>query len=178
MEQQTHATGPAYDTQPAGLEKWLDNTFNKNNPVKLPAGFTKWLANNVWWLTLVGAIFSLLSILSTWSSLNTVQNLGDAYGLDGSAVGALYAQSANVLYISMAVNAVSAVLLFMAFQKLKVHQKSGWNLVYYNMLLGITASLVSSVVFATYALVGGLIGVAIGLAIGGTLLFQIRKYFQ
>jgi flagellar biosynthesis protein FliR len=93
-------------------------------------------------------------------------------------VGALYAQSANVLYISMAVNAVSAVLLFMAFQKLKVHQKSGWNLVYYNMLLGITASLVSSVVFATYALVGGLIGVAIGLAIGGTLLFQIRKYFQ
>ena len=30
-----------YNTQPAGLEKWVDGTLNKNFPVQLPDGAKK-----------------------------------------------------------------------------------------------------------------------------------------
>lgn len=171
--------GAGYDTQPPGLEKWLDETFHLKAPFQFPVGLSSWLANNSWWLALVGAVLSVLGVLSTYNSINyfneTTQMLG-AYGATG-ATGALLGQSVNLLYVSMASSAIAAVLLFLASSKLKAHQKAGWNLVYYNFLINAALSLVGSALFATATIVFSLIGFVIGFAIGAYILFQIRGYF-
>lgn len=166
-----------YDTQPAGLEKTLDGVFHLKAPFQLPANVTKWLADNAWWIVLVGAVLSVLSIFSMYSLLNTVNQADawlDAYGVNDSYM----AQSTNSIYLSMAASAVSAVLLFMASSKLKVHQKAGWNLLYYNFLINAFVSLISFALVSPSSLVGSLIGFVIGFAIGAYILFQLRGHFS
>ncbi len=163
-----------YNTQPAGLEKVLDETFRQKAPFHLPEGFIKWVANNSWWLVLVSAVISLLSVVT---SLNTINQLAvtstylDAYGLGTSE------QAKNLLYVSMLSSVVSAVLMFMASPKLKMHLKAGWNLLYYNFLISLVLGLISYIVFSTSTLIASLIGLGIGFVIGAYLLFQLRTRF-
>ncbi len=163
---------PAYTTQPKGLEQWFDTTFNKNFPVKLPTGLTKWLADNAWWLALVGAIVSAFSLLVTWQGLNTINTIYSAWDLNE-----YYAVPRNSAYLWMLEMAVSALLLFMAFQKLKVHQKSGWDLLYYNFLLSLIFAVVGIVLYPSM-LVNSLISAAVVLVIGSVVLLQTRHYFN
>ena len=69
-----------------------------------------------------------------------------------------------------------AVLLLMAYQKLKVHQKAGWNLIFYSSLV----SLVTGALYLLTPYYGAtsLVGVLIGVVIGWWLLFQIRGKFN
>lgn len=168
--------GAPYDTQPGGLEKWLDETFHLKAPFQLPVGVSSWIANNSWWLVLVGAVLSVLGVLSAYNTINYVNDTTQMLGAYGAST-ALVGQSVNMLYVSMASSAIAAVLLFMAYPKLKAHQKAGWNLVYYNYLLNAGLSLVASALFATATIVFSLIGFVIGFAIGAFILFQIRGYF-
>jgi hypothetical protein len=172
---QPHKNVP-YDTQPAGLEKALDGVFFKKSPMQLPPNVTKWLADNSWWIVLVGAVASVLSIFSLLSLVNTANNIDALYNTYG--LGDTYARSTNSLYVSMIASAVSAVLLFMASSKLKAHQKAGWNLVYYNFLINAVISLVSFALSSPGLLAGSLIGFAIGFVIGAYLLFQLRGHFS
>ena len=168
----------AYDTQPAGFEKKLDELFHKKAPFQLPVGLTKWLADNSWWLVLVGAALSVLGILSTYGTMSRLDQAGvylDSYAYMGMSES--FNQSKNMLYVSMVSSAISAVLLFMASPKLKAHQKSGWNLMYYNFLLNAAFSLVGSLLFTPSTFVFSLIGFAIGFTIGAYILFQLRSYF-
>lgn len=169
------AGNPPYDTQPAGWEQWFDTTFNKKAPFQFPDNIKDWLANNSWWLVLVGAGLSVLGILGAYSSLNMADKMITSYGLR-SEVG--MAVNANAVYLSILASIVSAVLLFMASSKLKLHQKAGWNLLYYNFLLGLAVSLVTMVLYASYDLVGRVLGFVIGMAIGAFILFQIRSRFS
>lgn len=180
MEAETKhaASSAAYNTQPAGLEKKLDEVFHKKAPFQLPAGLTKWLADNSWWLVLVGAVLSVMGIFSTYSTMNYIDQTGvylDSYAYPGA--GQALGQSKNMLYVSMLTSAVAAVLLFMASSKLKTHQKAGWNLMYYNFLISAALSLVSSLLFTPATFVFSLIGFAIGFTIGAYILFQLRGYF-
>jgi hypothetical protein len=168
----------AYNTQPAGLEKKLDEIFYKKAPFQLPVGLTKWLADNSWWLVLVGAVLSVLGILSAYGTMNRIDQAGlylDSYSYMGMSD--TFNQSKNMLYVSMLSSAVSAVLLFMASSKLKAHLKSGWNLMYYSFLLNAAISLIGSLLFTPSTFVFSLIGFAIGFTIGAYILFQLRHYF-
>ncbi len=160
-----------YNTQPAGLEKKLDEMYKKWP--QLPEGFKKWLANNVWWLALIGAILSALSVLSAWNYATKVSQVSDvarSYGVD-----LYYGESSTYWWLMMAASAVEAVLLFMAFQKLKEHKKEGWNLLFYTSLVSIGALVV--VAFFSASVVGTLIGAAIGALISWFFLFSIRSKF-
>lgn len=169
-----HAATVPYNTQPAGLEKWMDDTFNKKSPVQLPAGAKNWFGDNLWWLAIVGAVMSLLGAWSTWQTVNSANRMLDAFG-----VGDMYRQEiGGYVYVSIAASLVSAALLLMAQAKLKERRKDGWNLLFYSFLLGLALSLVSMVMNAAYGVVGGIIGLAIGFVIGGWLLFQIRSQFN
>lgn len=165
----------AYNTQPAGLEKILDETFRQKAPFQLPDGLTKWLGSNVWWLALVGAALSALGVLSSLSALNQV-SVTNVYLETYSLVNTDSLK--NALYLSIVTSAISAVLLFMASPKLKQHQKAGWNLLYYNFLINIVVSVVGRVLFPDGSLVASLVGMIIGFVIGAYILFQVRPRFS
>ena len=165
-----------YNTQPAGLEKTLDGVFHLKAPFQFPPNVTKWLADNSWWLVLIGAAVSVLGIFSMFSAINTanqVDVLFDAYGVGNSYM----TQSTNALYVSIIASAISAVLLFMASAKLKLYQKAGWNLLYYNFLINVVVALVSSALSSPVSLLGSLFILVIGFSIGAYILFQIRGHF-
>ena len=79
-------------------------------------------------------------------------------------------------YLALAAMVAQAVLLLMAYQKLKVHQKAGWNLIFYSSLV----SLVTGALYLLTPYYGAtsLVGVLIGVVIGWWLLFQIRGKFN
>lgn len=172
---ETHKNAP-YNTQPAGLEKALDGVFFQKSPIQIPPNITKWLADNSWWIVLVGAAASVFGIFSLLSLVNTANNIDALYNTYG--LGDTYARSTSSLYVSMLASAVSAVLLFMASSKLKMHQKAGWNLLYYNFLINAVISLLSFALSSPALLVGSLIGFAIGFVIGAYILFQLRGHFS
>ncbi len=163
-----------YNTQPAGLEKWLDEMINKKSSVQLPAGGKKWLGENVWWLALIGGVLNLWGAWSFWrlghSANELLEGLGRYYG------NTLYTQELDVWwYLVLAAMVGQGVLLLMAFQKLKEGKKTGWNLLFYGSLL----SIVMGVLYLFVPGYGGgsLVGTAIGTLIGWFLLFQMRSHF-
>ena len=155
---------PSASTQLAGVEKWAYDTFNTNNPVKLPEGARKWIAENVWWLAAIGGVLTLISAISMWSMLHS----------DYSAIGVVYLSL--WWYIWLAITVVEGVVLLIAVQKLKTMQKAGWNLLFYLSLLAIVLGIVSALTPSNG--VGSLIGTAVSVAISWTILMQIRDKFK
>lgn len=155
-----------------GLEKTLDEIVNKKQPLQLPANARKWLAENVWWLSLIGGILTLYGAFSVWR-LSQVANpyleVARMYG--GSAVTDLGA----MWYVALAVMVAEGVMLLLAVSKLKTQSKSGWNLLFYTTLL----SLVLGVVYLLVPQYGvsSLFGTLVGTAIGWFFLFQVRSHF-
>jgi len=172
------ASSVPYNTRPAGLEKWADGVFGNNAPVKLPEGGRQWLADNLWWLALVGGV---LSLWSAWSSYNAMQTYGQMFAIADELVRQYGTSTSSMnfgltFYLALAAMVAQAVLLLMAYQKLKVHQKAGWNLIFYSSLV----SLVTGALYLLTPYYGAtsLVGVLIGVVIGWWLLFQIRGKFN
>lgn len=174
MSEQVKST---YDTQPAGLEKWLDETYKKL-PIQLPEGARKWLADNAWWLTLIGGILSLWGAWGFWQAGHYLSSwarwadeVNRAYGVNTSSTTDL----SVMWYVALAAMLVQAVLYLLAFSKLKEHKKSGWNLLFYSSLVSLVMGIVY--IFVPGYGAGSLIGVAIGAIIGWFFLFQVRGKF-
>ena len=163
---------PSAATQLAGVEKWAYDTFNTNNPVKLPEGARKWIAENVWWLAAVGGVLTLVGAYQMWNAAHLISSL-ELY----RAIG--YTPTINLglwWYILLGITVLEGVALLVAVPKLKAMQKAGWKLLFYLSLLGIALGIVS-VLTPGYG-VGSLIGAAIGVAISWTILMQIRDKFK
>ena len=170
--------GAAYNTKPAGLEKWADGVFGKNAPFKMPEGGRAWFANNVWWLALIGGVLSLWAAWSAWQTTRYVSQWSTyldeaARQLGTPTVGSTFGFT---YYLALAAMATQGVLLLMAFQKLKIQQKAGWNLIFYSSLISLVVGVLY--LFTPYYGPSSLIGVAIGVAIGWWVLFQIRGKFN
>lgn len=162
-----------YNTQPAGLEKKLDELYSKG-PVHLPKGGQKWLADNAWWIVLVGAVLSLLSILTSWQAIASFSALSNS--LAGSYGYYALGYNAGYWWVMLIATVIETVLLFMAFQKLKEHKKDGWNLLFYVSLVSIVSVILAGLVSGT--LVSMVLGAALGALISWFFLFEIRKYFK
>lgn len=165
----------SYNTQPAGLEKWLDETYKKGP--QLPDGGKKWLGDNAWWLALIGGILSLWGAWGFWNASQYVSTIGRWADDISRVTGVDYGTSSLgfAWYVALAAMVLQGVLLLMAFQKLKVHQKSGWNLLFYSSLVSLVMGVVYIMVPGYGA--GSLIGTAIGAVIGWFFLFQARGKF-
>ncbi|MBP7760564.1 hypothetical protein KA093_02110 [Candidatus Saccharibacteria bacterium] len=181
-EQQTktehhHTISVPYNTQPAGLEKWADGVFGDKGSLKMPEGGRTWIANNVWWLALVGGVLSLLSAWNAYQATRYVSQLGAFVDEFARQYGTttLSDSFGFTYYAAVVAMAVQGVLMLMAFQKLKVHQKAGWNLLFYSSLISLVMGILY--VFTPYYGVASMIGVAIGVSIGWWIIFQIRNKF-
>lgn len=145
----------------------------------LPKGGQKWLADNVWWLAVIGAVLGALGafgVLGTTLFLGSVlTGLGFAYGgVAGVTAAGLAGVAFIVVLISIAVLVIQTVLLAMAVSPLKVHKKRGWDLLFITALVGVASVVISNVLsFNLPGLVWGLLWAAVG----AYFLFEIHGYF-
>jgi hypothetical protein len=160
------------------LETKLDDVFVKNAP-KLPANGRKMIVEYLPWINLVLGVLALWAAYTLWQWAHVANGFVDyanrlsaAYGGPAVATGRL----GLVIWLSLAVLAIEAVLYIAAFPALKARKKSGWNLLFYAMLVNVVYGVVT--VFSDYGGFGNLLGTVIGSVIGLYFLFQIRGSYS
>lgn len=160
------------------LETSLEDIFVKKAPA-LPAGGKKALVEYLPWINLVVGLLSLWAAYALWQwahvasrAIDYLNSISSLYG--GQAV-ATNRMSVGI-WLGLIVMAVQALLYLAAFPGLRDRKKSGWNLVFYALLVNVVYGVV--VLFTDYGGVGNLIGSAIGSAIGFYFLFQIRGSYS
>lgn len=145
-----------------------------SNAPHLPKNGQKWLAENVWWIAVIGAVFGAFALLAIVPLTLVALGLSATANLAPSTYGY---ETPAVMWTSVLISAVSLVIITvltaMAILPLKDRRKKGWDLIFISMLVN-AASLVLSVITADFS---GLIGGVIGLALGGYFLFEIRNLF-
>lgn len=160
------------------LETNLDNIFGKQAP-QLPSNAKKAIASIVPWASLILGIFSLYSVYVLWhwahtanDLINSLNSLSAAYG--GPQVAA--DRMSMGIWLGLIVMAIEGLLYVAAFPGTRDRKKSGWNLLYYALLINIVYGIV--IMFTSYGGFGSLIGTLIGSAIGFYFLFQIRGLYS
>ena len=161
----------------ASLEKSLDELFVKNGPA-LPVGFKKWLVKYLPWRTVVSGVLTLLATLSLWNAGHRVNELVDYANQISQTYGGGTVTAAKLgagYWLALVTLGIEAILYIAAFPALRQHKKSGWDLMFYALLVNLVYGFFA--IFTTYAGVGNFIGSIIGAAIGGYFLFQIRASY-
>lgn len=153
------------------VEKWL-----KPLP-HLPEAWRKWLAENAWWLTLIGVVLSVFAVFALFASLSLFTATTSLYGqLVTTAIaqthGGLWMTS---VWISLALMVVTVVIEAIAISPLKALSKKGWDLMFLALVIGVVSNVVSGVLNIE---VMSLISAAIGAVIGAYVLFEVRSHFK
>lgn len=149
----------------------------KNMP-HLPVAGQKWLATNVWWIVLVGAILSgialLVSIGTLFTAIALISATSSLYYVSGSYTGIAVLNAAVSLVFLLA----SGLLLAFAVKPLQYMQKKGWVLLFMTLLVQALSVIVNAVL--SFSVVGFIIGIifgAIGVAIGAYFISEIHGQF-
>lgn len=160
------------------LETTVGGWYKAANVPHLPKNGQKWLAENVWWLALIGAVLSVLGLLAIFPlflAAIAVTSIATTATLGYSVVGAGYA---GLFWLSALIGIVSyvatTILLIMSISPLKARAKKGWQLLFLSYLLNFALAVVSDLVVLN---IFGIIGALIGAAIAGYFLFEIHEYF-
>jgi uncharacterized membrane protein YhaH (DUF805 family) len=153
------------------IEGWL-------KPVPhLPNAWRKWLAENAWWLTLIGVV---LSVFAVFGLLSAASIFGATSGLYGSVIynavvethGGLWLTS---IYVSLILLVITVIVEAMAISPLKALSKKGWDLMFLAYVIGVISGLVGAILNIDIL---SLIWTAIGAAIGAYVLFEVRGHFK
>lgn len=135
----------------------------------LPVGGQKWIAQNAWWIVLIGVALSAFGILAILPLLMGASALVTVFG-------SVYSGNMVLdLWIGLAFVAGVLVLEGMAVMPLKAQQKKGWDLVFMAVLLSALSAVVSAVLLMS---VSKLFGAALSLIVGSYFLFEVRSYFK
>ncbi|HSX32759.1 MAG TPA: hypothetical protein VLF91_00255 [Candidatus Saccharimonadales bacterium] len=165
------------------LETKLNDLLVKKAPYQIPDNGRKNIAGALWWITLVFGILQLWLAWGFWHLGHAVNQIVDytnalqrAYGVP-AAVSVQAQHLGMAYYLALLMLALDGVILLLATSGLKAKQKSGWNLLYYSVLLNAVYGLVR--VFSSVGGgIGALISVAISSLLGAYVLFQVREYFM
>lgn len=149
----------------------------KNVP-HLPTAGQKWLGANIWWIALIGAIFSGVAFLFAAGGLLTLISLlgavSSAYYVTGNYTSLAMLNAA----VSLVFLALNGVLLALAVKPLQNMQKKGWVLLFLTLLVQAFSVVVNAVL--SFSVAGFIIGIlfgAIGLAIGAYFVAEIHGQF-
>ncbi len=160
------------------IEEWL-----KPLP-HLPVTWRKWLGENLWWLTLVGVIISVISIfiliLAILAALSIFGAAATVYNAYGVAVTTTYSGFWILSsFVSLALLMLTVALTAMAVSPLKAQKQKGWDLLFLVFVINIISSLISALIkFNAFTLIPSLIGAAISAAISAYFLFEVRSQFN
>lgn len=158
-------------------EKALEPLF-KGLP-SLPKDTKKGLAGIVVWLALIGGILQLLAAWWLYDTARSVDQLADwinswaaTVGTEGTTAGLSF-----WVWLGIGILVLDAIILLMAYPKLKAGKKSGWDLLFLGALINLAYGIVSLFIDGSRGGLGALLGALIGSAIGLYLLFQVREFF-
>lgn len=160
------------------LESTLNDFFVKKAP-PLPDNSKKALVKYLPWINLALGILTLYSAKLLWNWAHEVNKLVDY----ANRLNALYGGSASVadrmsfgVWFGLAVLIAGAIIYIAAFPGARDRKKSGWNLMFYALLLNVVYGVVTF--FTDYGSFANLLGAIIGSGIGLYLLFQIRASYS
>jgi ABC-type glycerol-3-phosphate transport system permease component len=146
----------------------------------LPKGGQKWLADNVWWIVVIGVV---LSVLGLFSILSLLFLAGAGLALAGSATGSAYGSAVGAalggvvlisVIVSLAVYVIELILMAMAISPLKNHKKKGWDLLFLVALINVLSIVVTGLLGMNFfSIIWGLLWAAVG----GYFLFEIYGHF-
>jgi len=150
----------------------------KNVP-HLPVAGQKWLAENVWWLALIGAILTAISLLFAIGGLFTlIALLGAVSSVYYVAGAGVTGWSILAAVIALVFAVIQGILLAVAIKPLKAMQKKGWVILFLGWLLNILSVVISAVVSGSvFGFISGILFGAIGIAISGYFLYEIHGQF-
>ena len=138
----------------------------------LPKNGQRWLAENAWWLVLIGVV---LGSVSVFFILLVTLLAGTLLVGFGGALGAALGGLAFVLVVvSMGFAVVDMVISAIAISPLKAMRKKGWSLLFLAALINVLSVLVS---FLFQLNLGALVWGLIFAGVGGYFLFEVRDYF-
>lgn len=138
----------------------------------LPKASQRWIAQNVWWIVLVGVILSGIGIFWT---LTLAVSAGALLTIFGGVIGAAIGGFAVIaVLVSLAVTIVNTVIAALAITPLKALRYKGWSLLFLTSVINVASLvLVFILSFNLGALIWGLLVTAIGLYF----LFEVRSLF-
>lgn len=160
------------------LEKSLNDLFVKQAP-ELPSNGKKALVEYLPWINLILGLLTLYTVYVMWHWAHLANNLINyANSLSAAYGGPTVATSRMTvgIWLGLGVLAVEALLYLAAFPATRDRKKSGWDLMFYALLINVVYGVV--ILFTSYGGVSSLIGTLIGSAIGLYLLFQIRDSYS
>jgi hypothetical protein len=130
------------------------------------------------WINLILGVLSLWGVyaLYQWAHLtnsvvNQLNTLSQIYG----GTPAVATRWSIGIWLTLIVLAIEAVLYIVAFPATRARKKSGWDLLFYALLVNVVYGVVSA--FTNYGGVGSLVSSLIGSVVGLWLLFQIRDAY-
>jgi len=158
------------------LETNLNEVFGKNAP-PLPPNAKKVIVEYLPYINLVLGIITLFLAWGLYHAAHVVNRFVDYSNSLSAAYGGTTEVShlSFTVWLAIAVLAVEAVLYIAAFAGTRDRRKSGWDLLFYALLINVVYGIVA--VFTDYGGAGRLIGSLIGSAIGLYFLFQIRSAY-
>jgi hypothetical protein len=159
------------------LENTLNNIFVTKAP-KLPEEGKKALVRYLPWINLVLGLLTVWSAWTLWhwahvadKLLGSINALNNLYGTPVVTTNRL----SFGIWLGIIVLVIEAVLYLLAFPATRERKKSGWNLLFYAVLVNIVYAIL--VFFTSYGGFGSLLGGLVGSAIGLYFLFQIRSAY-
>lgn len=134
----------------------------------LPKNVREWIADNAWWLVIIGVVLGGLAVLGLASAL-----------FFGTAVTTMFLGPLGGVFflpalIHLAILVVTILIEVSAIEPLKAKQKRGWSLIFLSSLISIAASLLNIVLTGD---LNGILGLIIGALISFYVLFEVRSYF-
>lgn len=138
----------------------------------LPKNGQRWLAENAWWIVLIGVILGALGILGTLSAMFLAGAvLVGTLGVAGAAFGGL-AFLAAIVPLAFAV--VTIVITALAVAPLKGLKRNGWSLLFLVAVINVVALAVAFLLTLNlFGLVWGLLATAVSLYF----LYEIQGFF-
>lgn len=165
--------------QLTGLETKIDRVV-KDAPFQLPEKTRKAIVEYMPWVALFIGVLSLWASYALWNLAKVADryidlgnNLSRMYG--GSEATSTSHLSA-VVWVGILLLAVEGAIYLFAYPKLKLKNKTGWNLLFYGALVNLAHGII--MLFDSYnGGVGRLISTLLSSAVGLYFLFQIRAYY-
>ncbi|TAL14435.1 hypothetical protein EPN95_02995 [Patescibacteria group bacterium] len=146
----------------------------------LPKGGQKWIAENAWWIVLIGVIASAIAVLTGIGAIFAYMTwVGNTPVYSGYYVTSPYGAGWIIgSVVSLLFSILIVILLATAITPLKALKKKGWDRLFLVLVVDAVSAVVGAILsFSILGFIFGIVFGAIGLAISAYFTFEVRSYF-